>query len=461
MSKKIQLTIPTPCHENWENMTPEDKGRFCGSCQKQVVDFSAMSDRQIAEFFKKPSTGSVCGRFMTDQLDREISVPKKRIPWLKYFFQITIPAFLLSLKPGSSRALISKANIESAPADTTKLPPPVIMGMVALPPQTETGKIADGETGTPLQGVIISVDLGTTKYEFESNADGSFDFSNLKKLKIESISFSLKNYDTRKFTWKEFLNNTGREHQILLWKESFKMGKIAIANDQRPTLGEVVVCTPETKKDITGRVVDEAGNPLANVSILSGSPLNYLITDEDGKFRLPFSKIPGDKILNFSSIGFENKMLTIGKEYLKGKELLVTLSTKQIQEVVVSTNLLRSKAEVITIGMVSVSSNELTKKEPIPLITSVTSKKNQLHIFPNPVSVKANLNLDVKKLEEGYYRLQLVNANGQAVMNQEIWVDAEAGLLNIQLPSMAAGNYFVKLSNKKTEKKYEAILVVQ
>ena len=96
MSKKLQLSIPTPCHEDWDDMTPVQqarpddpfgRGKFCGSCQKQVVDFSNMSDRQVAEFFKKPSTGSVCGRFMTDQLDRSIEIPKKRIPWLKYFFQ--------------------------------------------------------------------------------------------------------------------------------------------------------------------------------------------------------------------------------------------------------------------------------------------------------------------------------------------------------------------------------------
>jgi hypothetical protein len=80
MSKNIQLTIPKPCHENWDAMTPVEKGRFCGSCQKQVVDFSTMSDRQIAEFFKKPSTGSVCGRFMSDQLDRDIELPKKEFP---------------------------------------------------------------------------------------------------------------------------------------------------------------------------------------------------------------------------------------------------------------------------------------------------------------------------------------------------------------------------------------------
>ena len=103
MSKKLNLTIPEPCHENWYTMTLVQQGKFCGSCQKQVVDFSTMSDRQLAEFFKKPSTGSVCGRFMTDQLDRSIEIPKKRIPWVKYFFQFAIPAFLVSIKVSAQK----------------------------------------------------------------------------------------------------------------------------------------------------------------------------------------------------------------------------------------------------------------------------------------------------------------------------------------------------------------------
>src|SRR5262245_44582474 len=102
MGKQIQLSIPVPCHENWDQMTPVEKGRFCDSCQKQVVDFSKMSDRQVVEFFKKPTTGSVCGRFMSDQLDRNIAIPGKRLPWVKYFFRLFIPALLASCKMGST-----------------------------------------------------------------------------------------------------------------------------------------------------------------------------------------------------------------------------------------------------------------------------------------------------------------------------------------------------------------------
>ena len=98
MSKKLKLQVPVPCHEDWEKMTNAEKGRFCSSCRKTVIDFSNMSDREIALFFKRPSTGSMCGRFMDDQLNRDIEIPKKRIPWIKYFFHFLFPGFLISMK---------------------------------------------------------------------------------------------------------------------------------------------------------------------------------------------------------------------------------------------------------------------------------------------------------------------------------------------------------------------------
>src|SRR5688500_20214569 len=100
--KKINIAIPEACHENWDKMKKEEKGKFCNSCQKTVVDFTNMSDRQLAEFFKKPAS-SVCGRFQQDQLNRDLSMPRKRLPWLKYFLQIAIPAFLISVRSEERR----------------------------------------------------------------------------------------------------------------------------------------------------------------------------------------------------------------------------------------------------------------------------------------------------------------------------------------------------------------------
>lgn len=128
--KKFTLSVSEPCHENWSKMTPDERGRFCASCQKTVVDFTNMSNRQLAEYFKKPK-GSVCGRFHNDQLDRPIEVPKKRVPWIRYFFQFTWPAFVLFLKScGQRNETLGLLRVKE---NRTIKEAPVVMGGIMLP----------------------------------------------------------------------------------------------------------------------------------------------------------------------------------------------------------------------------------------------------------------------------------------------------------------------------------------
>lgn len=76
MSQPMKISIPSPCHENWDGMTPNKKGRFCNSCQKTVLDFTNSSDREIASVLK--NSKNACGRFRTAQLDRELVIPKEK-----------------------------------------------------------------------------------------------------------------------------------------------------------------------------------------------------------------------------------------------------------------------------------------------------------------------------------------------------------------------------------------------
>jgi hypothetical protein len=72
MNKIHKITIPEPCHENWDKMTPKDNGRFCLSCTKTVVDFTQMLPEEIQHYFISNQDKRICGRFKNTQLDEVI-----------------------------------------------------------------------------------------------------------------------------------------------------------------------------------------------------------------------------------------------------------------------------------------------------------------------------------------------------------------------------------------------------
>ena len=55
------ITILKPCSQLWENLTPDDQGRFCSTCQKIIFDFTQMSDQEIVDYLKVHPC-KVCGK---------------------------------------------------------------------------------------------------------------------------------------------------------------------------------------------------------------------------------------------------------------------------------------------------------------------------------------------------------------------------------------------------------------
>jgi hypothetical protein len=64
----MNIQINEPCHENWQEMTPNQQGAFCKVCNKDVVDFSKKSIAEIKSFFAEKAEGKICGRFEKKQL---------------------------------------------------------------------------------------------------------------------------------------------------------------------------------------------------------------------------------------------------------------------------------------------------------------------------------------------------------------------------------------------------------
>ncbi|SFE54678.1 hypothetical protein SAMN05518672_107167 [Chitinophaga sp. CF118] len=73
------LYIPEPCHEDWNNMLPENKGRHCLQCCKTVIDFTSWEATDIAAYLKANASQKVCGRFKEEQLNEPVEETIHRI----------------------------------------------------------------------------------------------------------------------------------------------------------------------------------------------------------------------------------------------------------------------------------------------------------------------------------------------------------------------------------------------
>lgn len=91
----FRITIETPCQENPDHFDKTKNGGFCRSCQKEVIDFSDMSDEEIRAYFSKTNSRNFCGSFRESQLKNYESSKRRSYSLLK---MVTIGS-LLTVSP--------------------------------------------------------------------------------------------------------------------------------------------------------------------------------------------------------------------------------------------------------------------------------------------------------------------------------------------------------------------------
>lgn len=67
MKNPLRITVKNPCSEKFENFSKTANGGFCTSCEKEVIDFTKMSQSELMPYFCHTNR-NVCGRFKTSQL---------------------------------------------------------------------------------------------------------------------------------------------------------------------------------------------------------------------------------------------------------------------------------------------------------------------------------------------------------------------------------------------------------
>ena len=237
--KKIQLSIPEPCHENWDHMTPTQQGRFCNACAKQVIDFSEMSDSEVLNYFSKVKNEKVCGRAYPDQLDRTIAaLPTKKIYW---YWNYVIALFLLLAKSSGSKAQSRKGMIARMPvAEVNRKVPeiPVVKQFIIH------DFVAD-EHGQPIPFASIRLLNGTAGVIADENGKFTLAIGQLNS----TIEVSALNYETKQVV---IYNESARE--IVLTRSTELMKEVVI-NAGSSMKGALRCTTVTMGAMISGRTV--------------------------------------------------------------------------------------------------------------------------------------------------------------------------------------------------------------
>lgn len=219
---KLKLKIIEPCNQSWAGMSKSSDGKFCDSCNKQVVDFSHFTDKQLIDWIGK--NGSVCGRLHQSQLDRvliESNLKPSHSGFNRAVFFISSLLFVGFYKDASSKdrkpmhqeSLIKKSfdnNKEAGLIDTSKV---------------IRGKVVSQDEKLPLPGVSVLIkEINRFAY---TDANGEFTINlpeNVEQRQLK-VSFSMIGFDAKTLNF-DFGNS--KELNVSLCLNSTVMGEVII-----------------------------------------------------------------------------------------------------------------------------------------------------------------------------------------------------------------------------------------
>ena len=225
VKKQLTISIPTPCTEDWNNMTPDKNGKFCASCQKTVVDFSGMTDAEIFNYFDT-FKGSTCGRFTEKQLTTPFNTPLVLQPQNRWAWALS--ALLLPTLAASQTVKMSDATEIVTPS---VFEAKSVIGTDFLWIEGEVREL--GGTFLPVDGAIVAVNVNAKIVAYaqtDSLGIFSIDLPKMYQNQAFSLEISQIGYQKEQLPFENFDGVKGSRLFI-----SLKNEPIAIE--------EAVVCT--------------------------------------------------------------------------------------------------------------------------------------------------------------------------------------------------------------------------
>lgn len=195
MQTLTKITLPNPCSQQWNSMTQTNDGRFCGSCNKMVIDFTAMTNQQIINQLSE--TNNICGRIGTKQFAavnyqlQQENAPVTNI-WKRMILAVAVLASAQYAKGQSNN--VNQPKTEQS--ETTPLIGKIAFPLKATNNKTITGRVVD-ETGAPVINAFVS--CGETPVT--TNVEGLFKLQipiNIKSIEIKALGYQSKTIKVNK-----------------------------------------------------------------------------------------------------------------------------------------------------------------------------------------------------------------------------------------------------------------------
>jgi hypothetical protein len=125
--RREDLTIETPCQQDWNGMRPADmKKRFCDECRMHVHDLAAMTKREAKTVLAGDATEGLCIRYLYDEHgevvfsdDPRLVAPNALVRAKRFAFGALALALPLTLT-----ACMGKAPTPKTPQPTPVTPTP-------------------------------------------------------------------------------------------------------------------------------------------------------------------------------------------------------------------------------------------------------------------------------------------------------------------------------------------------
>jgi hypothetical protein len=188
MKHQYALKIESPCSENWNEMLPSDNGRFCLHCQKTVIDFSEMTDYEIAMYLHQHKNENLCGKIKVTQSEKPFIFiePQLTSSPVKRYVMLMLAA-LASVSPNVANS--SPLPLYSLVQTDTQTEKPPLKDSTGL--NSISGILTDKETGKPIvyATLVLSVRL-VLEMEFKKMADQQmylFKMQNNKQFEKEEV----------------------------------------------------------------------------------------------------------------------------------------------------------------------------------------------------------------------------------------------------------------------------------